>query len=256
MSRADEPTVLPDEDDEITTDVDPAWVAGIRAETRGSASSPAAEDDEAGGGDRVDDWSRAEPMWDPEATVGASDGLIERIRQEVSAAPSRPVAAPTPGPPAPPPPASSASSATDRAAAVPPPPPPIVERPVAAVPAHESTARDAPSAVEIPFAAAVPSVDELTSTTVRWEPRQRLAATAPVTETPLITQSTHHVLDRTKIVIALIVAVALVIVVWLVVGSRGSDDPAPPVDSVPTSDGTGSIAPTPSAPVDPGDVGG
>ena len=153
MSRADEPTVLPDEDDEITTDVDPAWVAGIRAETRGSASSPGAEDDEAGGGDRVDDWSRAEPMWDPEATVGASDGLIERIRQEVRAAPSRPVAAPTPAPPAPPPPASSASSATDRAAAVPPPPPPIVERPVAAVPAHESTARDAPSAVEIPIAA-------------------------------------------------------------------------------------------------------
>ncbi len=250
MSRADDPAVLPDGDDEITTDVDPAWVASIRAETRRSASSPGAEDDEAGGEDRVDDWSRAEPMWDPEATVGASDGLIERIRQEVRAAPSRPVA--TPAPPAPPPPASSASSATDHAAAAPPPPPPIVERPAAAAPAHGSTARDAPSAVAIPgpIAPAVPNVDELTSTTVRWEPRQRLAATAPVTETPLITQSTHHVFDKTKIVIALIVAVALVIVVWLVVSSRGSDSPAPPVDSVPTSDGvTGSVVP---APVDPG----
>ena len=39
MSRTDDPTVLPDGDDEITTDVDPAWVASIRAETRGSASS-------------------------------------------------------------------------------------------------------------------------------------------------------------------------------------------------------------------------
>ncbi len=39
MSRTDDPTVLPDGDDEITTDVDPAWVASIRAETRGSAPS-------------------------------------------------------------------------------------------------------------------------------------------------------------------------------------------------------------------------
>ena len=254
MSRADEPTVLPDGDDEITTDVDPAWVAGIRAETRGSASSPGAEDDEAGGGDRVDDWVARR------ADVGSrSDG--RRVRRPDRADPpggaGRPVPAgrhPDTGP------VCAPVSCTVRhrpRGAAPPPPPPIVERPVAAAPAHEPTARDAPSAVEIPIAPAVPNVDELTSTTVRWEPRQRLAATAPVTETPLITQSTHHVLDRTKIVIALIVAVALVIVVWLVVGSRGSDDPAPPVDSVPTSDGvTGSIAPSPSAPVDLGDVGG
>ena len=164
-----------------------------------------------------DDWALAEPRWDPEATVGASDGLIERIRQEVRATPARPVT--TPDEPA--------------GAALP--------------------------AVETPTAATAPSVDDLTSTTVRWEPRQRLAATAPVTDTVLIAPPTHQGLDKTKVVIALIVAVALVIVVWLVVGSRGSDDPAPTVGSVPTSDGTdSSLAPSGSAPPDtaPVEVGG
>ena len=56
----------------------------------------------------------------------------------------------------------------------------------------------------------------------------------------------------TKIVIALIAAVALVAVAWLVVGSRGGTDPAPGVGSVPTSEGgTGTIAPSESTPVDP-----
>ena len=103
MSRADEPTVLPDEDDEITTDVDPAWVAGIRArDARVGIFAWSGGRRSRWRGPR-DDGRVPEPMWDPEATVGVSDGLIERIRQEVRAAPSRPVAAPTPAPPAPPP---------------------------------------------------------------------------------------------------------------------------------------------------------
>lgn len=245
MSRADEPAMRPD-DDEITTDVDPAWIASLRADTNGSAPSPGAPDAEAGGAgiggaddeDEAHGWALAEPAWDPEATVGASDGLIERIRQEVRATPARPVttAAPTPPPPA----------------VRPSPPPSILEQPRPAVPVPGTRDRADSPAVETPAPAAAPSVEDLASTTVRWEPRQRLAATAPVTDTVLVTPPTHHGLDRTQVVIALIIAVALVIVVWLVVSSRGSDDPAPPVGSVPTSDGTDtSVVPSGSAPVDP-----
>ena len=221
MSRADEPTTLPDGDDEITTDVDPAWVASIRADTNGSTPSPAVHDAVSVGDGDADDWALAEPSWDPEATVGVSDGLIERIRQEVRSAP-----------------VPLTTSAAAPPVSRPSPPPPILQQP----------------------RPAVPSVEELASTTVRWEPRQRLTATAPVTETPVIAAPTHHGLDTTKIVIALIAAVALVVVAWLVVGSRGGDDPAPSVGSVPTSDaGTGTVAPSESTPVDPeapAEVGG
>ncbi len=224
MSRADEPTTRPDGDDDITTDVDPSWVASIRADTNGSATSHSEEQAHPADRDDVDDWVLAEPRWDPEATVGVSDGLIERIRQEVrSTTPTRPV--------------TSAAPTT-----------PTVPAAVAA---------------PAPIAPAGPSVDDLTSTTVRWEPRQRLAATAPITDTVLIAPPTHHGLDKTKIVIALIVAVALVIVVWLVVSSLGSDDPAPSVGSVPATDGTVGTGDTElpgvSTPVDveaPVEVGG
>jgi hypothetical protein len=267
-------------DDEITTDVDPAWIASLRADTNGSTSVPAAHDaeplGEAEDEGEVDDWTLAEPRWDPEATVGASDGLIERIRQEVRATPARPVttSAPT-SPDVPTGPASPTPAAARRDEPFAPkapadphpgpatpftPPPSILEQPRPAVPLPGALDREIAPAVEAPAAAAAPSVEDLASTTVRWEPRQRLAATAPITDTALIAPPTHHGLDKTRVVIALIIAVALVTVVWLVVSSRGGDDPAPTVDSVPTSDRTdGSIAPSDSAPVDqdlPAEVGG
>lgn len=280
MSRADEPTTLPDGDDEITTDVDPSWVASIRADTNGSATSHSEEQAHPADRDDVDDWVLAEPRWDPEATVGVSDGLIERIRQEVRATPTRPVTSAAPTTTTVPATTTATTSAVpahdvtpapspvdvpSAAPARPAPPPPILEQPRPAASATGASVREGPAAVAAPapIAPAGPSVDDLASTTVRWEPRQPLAATAPIADTSLIAPPTHHGLDKTKVVIALIVAVALVIVVWLVVSSLGSDDPAPSVGSVPATDGTVGTGDTElpgvSTPVDveaPVEVGG
>jgi hypothetical protein len=73
------------------------------------------------------------------------------------------------------------------------------------------------------------------STTVRWEPRQRLSTAAPVAESALITPTTHTGLDHTKLAIAIVAAVTVIVIAWLVVGSRGGGTESPPVDSVPTS---------------------
>jgi len=211
--------------------------------------------------------------------VGVSDGLIERIRQEVRATPTRPVTSAAPNTTTVPATTTATTSAVPAhdvtpapsvdvppaAPARPAPPPPILEQPHPAGAATGASVSEAPAALgaPAPIAPAGPSVDDLTSTTVRWEPRQRLAATAPITDTVLIAPPTHHGLDKTKVVIALIVAVALVIVVWLVVSSLGGNDPAPSVGSVPTSDGTadtdGTDLPGVTTPVDveaPVEVGG
>src|SRR6187431_208874 len=193
MSRSDEPTTFPDGDDEITTDVDPSWVASIRAATNGSATSHSEEQAHPADGDDVDDWVHAEPRWDPEATVGVSDGLIERIRQEVRATPTRPVTSAAPTTRTVPATTTATTSAVPAhdvtpapsvdvppaAPARPAPPPPVLEQPHPAGAATVASVREAPAAVgaPAPIAPAGPSVDDLTSTTVRWEPRQRLAAT-------------------------------------------------------------------------------
>ena len=223
--------------DEITTDVDPSWVASIRAGARppepgahGDASPAAepifAEPAVAGG-----DWTEVEPAWDPEATVGVSDGLLDRIRQEIgTTTPPEPTAAPTsPASPTPEP-------ASPTAGPVPP---------------------------SIPVTTPEPGVEQLASTTVRWEPRQRLTATAPVNETAVIAAPTTSGIDRTKVAIAAIAAVALIVVAWLFIGSRGGDEAPPTIDSVPTSAGAsvgGSTIPAVSgpaqAPADPDDGAG
>ena len=155
MSRADEPTTLPDGDDEITTDVDPSWVASIRADTNGSATSHSRGQADPADGDDVDDWVLAEPRWDPEATVGVSDGLIERIRQEVRATPTRPVTSAAPNTTTVPATTTATTSAVPAhdvtpapsvdvppaAPARPAPPPPILEQPR---PAASATGRFRP----------------------------------------------------------------------------------------------------------------
>ncbi len=75
------------------------------------------------------DWTEVEPAWDPEATVGVSDGLIERIRQEIGT-PAPPPPPPSPDPPplssaAPPVPASSTPAPPQNSAPPVPAPPPI-----------------------------------------------------------------------------------------------------------------------------------
>jgi len=225
--------------DEITTDVDPSWVALIRAGARppeagpGPDASPAAEPViaepvnaepvNAGG-----DWTDVEPAWDPEATVGVSDGLLERIRQEIG----------TTTPPEP--------------TAVPAAPTPALASPTAA-PASPSPGPVPPSN---PVTTPEPGIEQLASTTVRWEPRQRLTSTAPVTATAVIAPPTTRGVDRTKVALAAIAALALIVVAWLFIGSRGGDDAPPTIDSVPTSAGEGvggSTIPAVSAPVQPVD---
>ena len=188
-------------DDEITTDVDPAWIAASgptrtdrnfarRARRRSGWRRDGGSHDE----DEYD-WAHASQM-DPEATVGASDGLIERIHQEVRSTPA--------------PPATTAASRNAATTQPPPPacrpaPPSILEQPRPATPALEHEIAD-PS-VETPPPAAAPSVED-------WLPppcggtAQRPAATAPVTETALVPPPTNHVLDRTKVAIGFIIAVA------------------------------------------------
>lgn len=205
--------------DEITTDVDPSWVASIRAGKEPAESGPSAE---ASPGDEPlvagGDWTEIEPVWDPEATVGVADGLLERIRQEIGAP-----APPPAGPPAPP---------------VRTPPP---------TPAPPAT----PDAPSIPATTPEALVEQLASTTVRWEPRQRLTATAPVNDTSVIAAPTTPGIDRTKVAIAAIAAMALIVVAWLFIGSRGGDEAPPTIDSVPTSEDApvgGSTIPAVSGP--------
>ncbi len=216
-------------DDEITTDVDPAWIASIRAgttEVADAASDHQADDPQpahpqtagtasAGAGDETDDWTSIEPPWDPEATVGASSGLIERIRQEMAAPPATPATPSAPIVPAPIVPAPIAPAPIESA--------PIVPAPI-----------ESPPAVATPNAASVPGAGADVSTTVRWEPRQRLSTPAPVTESVVIAPPARAGIDHTKLAIAIVAAVTLIVIAWLVVGSRGGTE-SPPVDSVPTS---------------------
>jgi len=240
MSRSDDRAADPSNDDEITTDVDTAWVATIRAQLAGNHSTdgdaigddpddrgqddlePADRDqpdDNATDGNAAD-WLESEPAWDPEATVGASSDLIERIRREIGTIP--PPAAPAPPPPQPIPvaPRDNADGPTaDVAPAVAPTPPVTV-----------------PAPADVPTITAGVGVEDAASTTVRWEPRQRLTTAPPITDTAVIAPHTSPGLDRTKVAIAIIVAVALVVIVWLVAGSLGGDDAPAPTVSVPTSD--------------------
>lgn len=222
--------------DEITTDVDPSWVAAIRSGS--DQPTPASPEP-------TDDWTEAEPMWDPEATVGVSDGLIDRIRQELGSTA-----------PAPPPPSSPASRApgptspAPRAPAAPPAP--------AASPSPPSSAP--PPAMAALSRSPIPPVPtstehEQVSTTVRWEPRQRLTAAAPVNESTVIAPTHTPGIDRTKVAIAGIAAIALVVVAWLFLGSRGDDSPPPTIDSVPASAAPSGDSTVP-APADPSDGAG
>lgn len=194
----DDRSIEPD-DDEITTDVDPEWIASIRA-----GKAEPAEPGPGGGADAIggsDDWALAEPAWDPEATIGASSGLIERIRREIGS-PAGPAASVVPAAP-------SGSVTAPR--------PPTPEAP-------PPTRQAAPTGARADV-----------STTVRWEPRQRLTTAAPVAETAVIAPTTHSGLDHTKLAIAIVAAVTLIVIAWLVVGSRGGGTESPPVDSVPAS---------------------
>ena len=173
------------DDDEITTDVDPAWVAEI-----------------------ADRHAESQPDWDPEATIGASDDLIERIRQEVAGHSDR-IAVATPQPPATPP--------SD------PPPDPSPD------PLPDPSPHPAAPLPPPPVADALKWRDDTASTTMRWEPRQRLPSSTPFADAPTITIAPPHGIDRTKLAIAVIVAVALVAVVWLLVRGGGDDPPVPPV---------------------------
>ena len=214
-------------DDEITTDVDPAWIASIRAgttEVADAASDHQADDPQpahpqtagtasAGAGDETDDWTSIEPPWDPEATVGASSGLIERIRQEMAAPPATPA---TPSAPIVPHRVRADRVSTDRVS---------TDRP--STDRVAAGGRDAERRVR-------PGAGADVSTTVRWEPRQRLSTPAPVAESVVIAPPARAGIDHTKLAIAIVAAVTLIVIAWLVVGSRGGTE-SPPVDSVPTS---------------------
>jgi hypothetical protein len=232
-------------DDEVTSDVDPEWIAGIRAQVsddrdRHPSDAVADRADRADdGADRADDgagasddWLDGEPPWDPEATVGASDGLIDRIRSELHTSVTTPIPAALPAPRPAPQTSSEAASLPDTVTAAPPPIAPIM---------HSTSEADTPhGSTDAPVAASAAAVH---STTMRWEPRQRLATSAPVQAPPTVPIGPQTPgLDRTKVAIATIIAIALVLTVWLLVrGDDGGSGPAP-TESVP-----GSAAPTNSA---------
>lgn len=229
-----------DHDDEVTTDVDPEWIAAIRAETATVSSDTTRSDDTSNGVDESEpaaqagstDWFDTELKWDAEATVGVSAGLIDRIRSEIDTerrsdtpAPPPPSVDPSPAPATTPEVVTAApvEPAPIAAAPGPPAPPPVL----------------APPTPPVRSPVPVTAVEEAVSTTVRWEPRQRLAMAAPVKESAAIVDDSRHTgLDRTKVAIAVIVAVTVLLVVWLVSRSGGSDDPAP--------DGTVPAASTPA----------
>lgn len=205
---------MSDHDDEVTTDVDPDWIAAIRAEVA-AGSDPLPDPTARSGSGLADDdgvdWREQEPNWDDEATIGVSSGILDRIRSEIAAstsdAPPRPTTAPAPASP------TSAPAPPERVAqpsALADPPPPTT-----------------------PTLTPSPEHDAVVSTTVRWEPRQRLTASAPIKDESAVTDPTHHVgMDRTKTAIALIAAATVILVVWLFVRDSGSD--APPPGSTPT----------------------
>lgn len=227
---------MTDRDDEVTTDVDPEWIEAIRAETAGTTPQgpPSPDADDAPDADRAD-WFDTELQWDAEATVGVTSGLLDRIRAEIDPHPTPPVAD---------------HDAVD--ASVPAPaiiePDPVAAPPPPAMPTPPIAPLDPPLPAPAPVSAPLPvtPAEDAASATVRWEPRQRLAMSAPVKEsTAIIDDSRHSGLDRTKIIIAVIVAITVVLVVWLVSRSGGDGGDTPPPDG--TAPAT-SVAGAPPAP--------
>jgi len=251
---------MTDHDDEVTTDVDPEWIAAIRAEAAAPSPDAAAPDTATPNGtsphgpsDTVDtsepaervagtDWFDTELKWDAEATVGVSSGLIDRIRAEIDTerSPDTPVLPPPPAraPSAPDDAPQEVAATTAATVPVPPnvaPPAPTVAPPTPAPSASAPPASAPPTPAPVATPRPITTGEDAASTTVRWEPRQRLAMTAPVKESAaIVDHSRHPGLDRTKVTIAVIVAVTVLLVVWLV-GRSGGDDPAPPAGTVPAS---------------------
>lgn len=223
---------MSDHDDEVTTDVDPDWIAAIRAEVAARSDPQERQTGPADSGvsdaDADDDWREQEPNWDDEATIGVSSGILDRIRTEIAATRTD---APPPRPPAAPAHVTSPGATPDLIAepsVLPDPPPPTT--PTTTPPLTPS-----------------PEHDAVVSTTVRWEPRQRLTASAPLKDESAVIDPTQHVgMDRTKIAIALIAAATVILVVWLFVRDGGGSD-APPTGSTPTVSVEGGSVPAVTA---------
>ena len=230
--------------DEITTDVDPSWVASIRAgrtATRvGSGSrrptpAPSRAAPEATG-------PRSSRRGTRRRRSGVSDGLLERIRQEIG----------TPAPPA------------HRPARIHPPPaaPPVPASPTPAPPELGPT--DLGPATDFdPEAGARRTVDPRdddarSPAPSNWRrppsggshgsgsPRRHRS-----TRPPSSRRRPRAGIDRTKVAIAAIAAIAVVVVAWLFIGSRGGDD-APPPDRL-RADVGGRIGRGSAIPADPDD---
>jgi hypothetical protein len=216
-------------DDEVTSDVDPEWIAGLRAQVTDERPDRSDEtiDEPHESSDVGDDWLEGEPPWDPEATVGASDGLIERIRGELR------TSVPTAIPAAPPAPHPATDVASLRDAAAPPDAASPAPPPIAPIMHSTSDPGRRPDSTDRSTAGSAAAGQ---STTMRWEPRQRLATSAPIPAPPAMPIGPHTPgLDRTKVAIATIIAIALVLTVWLLVrGDDGGGGPAP-AESVPGS---------------------
>lgn len=207
---------MSDHDDEVTTDVDPDWIAAIRAEVA-TGSDPRQPQQQTGStgssavvADDDNDWREQEPNWDDEATIGVSSGILDRIRTEIAATRTD---SPPPRPPAAPAHVGSVGATPDLTA--------------------EPSVLPEPTSPTTPPLSPSPEHDAVVSTTVRWEPRQRLTAAAPLKDESAVIDPTQHVgMDRTKIAIALIAAATLILVVWLFVRDGGGSD-APPAGSTP-----------------------
>ena len=172
----------PPPDDELTTDVDPAWL------------------------DAVLDWHRGTSP-DGEITIGSDDDTPTPPRGIAAVRPSFPQPPPPSRPSSPTPPSPPTSPATSSPPSGPPPPP------------------------------------------GRWQPTDRIKASSAVVDAEAIlpAMQPNAGLDRTKVVLAGIVALAVVGVVWLL-SSNGGGGGETPATTVPSTAVVSSAAPVGSGP--------
>ncbi|WP_040493069.1 hypothetical protein [Ilumatobacter nonamiensis] len=195
-------------DDELTTDVDPAWLDTVLEQHRGDSAAP----DESSNEDAEQDDDRRETEKQEEQTVGVDDDLIALVRAARSAddehddIPTPPRGVDLVQPPATPTPPSFVA---------PPRPEPVA--PVPSRPPHTA-----------------PATDSVDSGPTRWQPTERIRARSGVAETDTI--EPHSVSksgpDWAKVAIAAIIAVAVLGLAWLLRPGGDSDDPAPVPDTV------------------------
>jgi len=208
-------------DDEVTRDVDPAWLAAMRTPSQADAARTGAEGNGQGGAG-VDLTTEG---IDAERTTDADGDLVEHVRAAVREARAGLATPPTTAPPTQLPPALEPTLEP----APTPTPEPAPARPGSALPPPVVTAGGA--ATELPATDSVvqPVADPVPGPSrVRWEPPARLRPAAIPTAAPLLVDRAprRHSLRWPWVVAAAVIAALAGFAIAVAVS--GGDDPAPP----------------------------